>query len=227
MGRRKYTPEERVRIIASFIKAAAQIIDEDGADQVSIRKVAALAGYNSATMYLYFKDIDELVTLSCVSYLEGYCRELAADADLMQTDLQTYFHTWEVFCRYAFSQPQIFNHLFFGSHSVPLNEIVDRYYRIYPDFLDSLDGTVHDMLLQGDLSDRNLQVLRPLVGDGVVAADKLELVNSLTLGYFRTLLEERCREVSGKATPEDPVPDDAARLATGRFMDAARYILDR
>ena len=79
MGRSKYSPEERERIITTFIRAAREIVDLEGVENVSIRKVASLAGFNSATIYLYFKDLDELITLASISYLENYCRTLAAD----------------------------------------------------------------------------------------------------------------------------------------------------
>ena len=51
MGRMKYTEEERSRIMISFIQATRKIIDTEGIDQVSIRKIANQTGMNSATMY--------------------------------------------------------------------------------------------------------------------------------------------------------------------------------
>ena len=64
MGRNRYTPQERNKITATFIRCTREIIDLEGIQQVSIRKVAQTAGLNSATLYLYFDDADELITLA-------------------------------------------------------------------------------------------------------------------------------------------------------------------
>ena len=49
----KKTIQKR-RMMGYFIEAASQIIEEEGMEGVTIRKVADIAGYNSATMYNYF-----------------------------------------------------------------------------------------------------------------------------------------------------------------------------
>ena len=102
MGRMKYTEEERSRIMISFIQATRKIIDTEGIDQVSIRKIANQTGMNSATMYLYFSNADVLITMASMGYLEKYCRTLAADMTKMTTPEEVLRHTWDVFCRYAF-----------------------------------------------------------------------------------------------------------------------------
>ena len=78
MGRTKYTEEERGKIMTQFIRAAREIIDSEGIEKISIRKIAELTGMNSATMYLYFPDADVLTTMALMSYLENYCRALAS-----------------------------------------------------------------------------------------------------------------------------------------------------
>ena len=63
MGRTKYSNEERRTIVATFIQAAQNIIDTDGLESVSIRRVSSEAGYSSATLYLYFSDASELTLM--------------------------------------------------------------------------------------------------------------------------------------------------------------------
>ena len=50
--------------MTTFIRAAREIIDAEGIDNISIRKIASLTGMNSATMYLYFPDSDVLTTMA-------------------------------------------------------------------------------------------------------------------------------------------------------------------
>ena len=217
MGRNRYTPQERNKIATTFIRCAREIIDLEGIQQVSIRKVAQTAGFNSATLYLYFDDADELITLASMSYLENYCRTLAADIPQLQSACEIYFHTWKVFCLHAFSHPLVFYHLFFRPHSKPLEETVLRYYEIYPGQLAVTDGPVREMLLAGDLGARNQKVLSPLATEGFFPPEQLPLINDLTICYFRKLLEE-CDAQSGTL---------ANQQQTERMLTAIRFLTER
>ena len=86
MGRTRYTDEERGRIMTTFIRAAREIIDAEGIDNISIRKIASLTGMNSATMYLYFPDSDVLTTMALMGYLEKYCRRNPSDSKAEYSD---------------------------------------------------------------------------------------------------------------------------------------------
>ena len=191
MGRVKYSDVERDKIISTFIGAAREIIETEGIDKLSIRRVASFTGYSSATIYLYFPNADALITLACMSYLEKYCRAIAEDMDKMQTNLDAHMHTWEVFSRFAFNSPEIFYHLFYTAHSLPLRETVDSYYKLYPHQLDDIQGPVYEMLLGGSLEERCLKVLWPLAQERGISRKDCELMNDLSICYFRKLLE-RC-----------------------------------
>ena len=217
MGRNRYTPQERNKISATFIRCAREIIDLAGIEQVSIRKVAQTAGLNSATLYLYLDDADELITLASMSYLENYCRTLAADIPRLQNAYEIYLHTWKVFCLHAFSHPLVFYHLFFHPHSKPLEETVLRYYEIYPVQLAVTDGPVREMLLAGDLGARNRKVLTPLAREGFFPEEQLPLINDLTICYFRQLLEE-CRSQAGAL---------AHQQQTERMLTAIRFLTEQ
>ena len=197
MGRTKYTEEERARIMTMFIRAAREIIDAEGIDNLSIRKIAALTGMNSATMYLYFPDSDVLTTMALMGYLEKYCRSLAADMPQMKTPENALFHSWEVFCQYAFANPDVFRHIFFCRHTVPLGEIIDRYYQLFPDQLKNIRGNVLDMLREGSIEDRSWKVLWPVAQERGFTENQARIINEMIIAYFRDLLEERCRESDG------------------------------
>ena len=51
-----------------FIEATKSLMDSVGEEGLSIRKIAAKAGYNSATIYNYFQDLDELMLFGSVSF---------------------------------------------------------------------------------------------------------------------------------------------------------------
>lgn len=201
-------------MVTNFIRATREVIDMEGIDRVSIRRVAAQAGFNSATMYLYFKDADELVTLASMSYLENYCRTLAADLPRMRAPLDIYLYTWRLFCQYAFAHPEVFYRLFYTQHRIPLEETIQRYYQIYPYQLDNISGEMSEVLHSGAMESRNRKLLLPLEEQGLIRPEHLGMINILTIGYFRWLLEECART--------DPL---GRRGQTEQFLTAIRFLL--
>jgi AcrR family transcriptional regulator len=67
---------QKRRMMSYFIEAARQIIEKEGINAINIRDVANLAGYNSATLYNYFNDIDDLIFFASLGYLEDYIKDL-------------------------------------------------------------------------------------------------------------------------------------------------------
>lgn len=201
---------------ALFVDVTRSIMDREGADQVSIRKVAKSAGYNSATMYLYFKDVDELITMASLSYLVDYCRALAQAQKSWRSARETYIYAWGIFCRHAFLYPHVFYRIFFFPHSTPLEQTIERYYEIFPHQLDNIDGAVYRMLRGGTLESRDYRVLRPLVEEKAMGEQSAALVSSMAVGYFRKLLSEKC-ELGDQV-------DDAAQAQ--RQVEAVRFLLD-
>ncbi|MCR5090889.1 MAG: TetR/AcrR family transcriptional regulator [Oscillospiraceae bacterium] len=191
MGRLKYTEEERKQIMITFIRAAKQVIDREGIKQISIRKIASLTGMNSATMYLYFPNVDVLLTMASLGYLENYCRTLAEDMAEMKSPEDILEHTWDVFCHYAFEYPDIFYHIFYEDLPSSLTSIIDDYYRLFPEHLHNIDGPVLEMLREGPLTERSWKVLWPVVSKQGIPEANARVANDMLVAYFRTLLETR------------------------------------
>ncbi len=217
MGRTKYSAEERKAVASSFIKATAGIIATDGMNDVSIRKVAAQAGYSSATLYLYFEDLSELVKLASVSYLRDYVKDLQPQALEGKPNKERYLITWDVFCDHAFANPSVFMQLFFGYNARPLGDVVKEYYSIFPRELDDIDGTMLTMLTRGSLIDRNMAVLQPLADELGFDTRTRTLVNELTVASFRDHLQRAC---------DENLTSEQSQQMKASFMDAAEFLLE-
>ena len=216
MGRNKYTEEERDAILRTFIRATREIIETEGLDQVSTRKLARLTGFNSAKLYFYFKNLDDLIALASISYLEKYCSLLARDMPRMKTDFEFLSHSWEVFCHCAFDEPEIYYHIFYGKREQPLHELMDEYYRLYPGQLEKLDENVRSIFKNGSLSQRNLMALEPLAREGLIKENHVKYINDFIISYFKSILEERMDGVGGLMEETE---------LTKRFMDGLYIIL--
>jgi AcrR family transcriptional regulator len=67
---KKQIQSERIR--GYFIQAAKELLKGEGLRSVSTRSVAEKAGYSYATLYNYFKDINDLV-FECVKDFQSEC----------------------------------------------------------------------------------------------------------------------------------------------------------
>ncbi|MGN0070994.1 MAG: TetR family transcriptional regulator [Atopobiaceae bacterium] len=217
MGRSKYTSAERAAIVSDFIEATRSIIDESGIESVSIRKVAAKVGCSSAMLYLYFTDLDDLLTTACVSYLESYCRELVEKNILREAPGNAYYDTWVIFCRKTFENPRVFDRLFFKGDTSKLDDTVKRYYMAFPKQLENLTGAILNMALAGDLYKRNMSLLEPYAHQLGYSVETTDLINKITISYFHACLD--------KAKSMEASDENIAAL-TDDFMKAARFITE-
>jgi len=77
-------PIQQDRIKNDFIDAAVAIIKNDGSENPSARRIAKGAGYSYATMYNYFKDIDDLI-FECICIFSNECqRFVSAECHIWQ-----------------------------------------------------------------------------------------------------------------------------------------------
>lgn len=72
----KEIQEQRMR--GYFIQATKTILKGEGLKSISVRNIADQAGYSYATLYNYFKDVNELIFL-CVNDFQEECKTFVAD----------------------------------------------------------------------------------------------------------------------------------------------------
>jgi len=212
----KKEQKQRERM-AVFIEATSSIIEEEGIEAVSIRRIAQRAGYHNSSIYFYFHDVNVLIALACVRYFEQYSRRLAAIRPDSQDSYHTFFQIWEFFCESAFSYPEIFRHLFFGNYDGNLTSILNQYYDIYPEQKEALSDVVKQMYFGRDIFERSALIQKQITGDIRVRVkeSQLEMVVSVTVSVFRSLLEQKCA---------DPSLD--AKQLTEHFMEVLHYLVD-
>lgn len=65
---------QEMRMRGYFIEATKNLLKAEGLKSISVRQIADSAGYSYATLYNYFKDVNDLVFL-CVSDFQEECKE--------------------------------------------------------------------------------------------------------------------------------------------------------
>lgn len=179
---------QRRRKMIYFIEAAAQIIEEEGLEAVTIRKVADLAGYNSATLYNYFENLDHLKLYAALRFLKPYVEDLphclagACDA------LDRYLRIWRCFCRHSFEQPHIYNAIFFANTRASVGKLLEEYFSLYPQELEEQPPEVLPMLLERNICARGKASMRAVVEEGFIAPEDVEDVNEMTMLIYQAML---------------------------------------
>lgn len=177
-----------------FIEAAYEIIDSEGLNSLSVRKVAGLAGFHNSTIYTYFKDIDELEQLACIRYLAPYAKRVADIGAAPSSPRETFYGIWEAFCAEALANAQVYRQIFFGKYSNNLSEAIALYYDLFPEEAHDWSGAVEKMYFSHTYEARCMSILAPLANDAStrVTKDLLDDINRLIVCYTKGILDKKC-----------------------------------
>ena len=222
MGRPSMSAETIRNNKISLINAAMEMIHESGIQSVSARSLGAMVGMNSALIYRYFRDIDELVLFACVHALQEYTNDMVVSSSGLDPDndesydAEIYMRSWKLFCKHAFSKPEEYNALFFSRHSADLPSVIKEYLELFPpEREDSGDLMLEAMFRTSSLQSRNLILLVPLLETKASEKDII-LANDMTISYFYALLTQLLGNDRG-VTPESQ---------TERMLYACRKVAD-
>ena len=195
--------EEKRKNAIAFVEATQALIDTDGLEKISIRKIAEKAGFHNSTIYLYFKDANQLILLASLKHFNEYSRKLSEYSAIIASPTDKFLAIWQAFGETVFGKPHIFRNFFFGKYSDNLTPIIHLYYRLFPEEKPAYTKEIEEMYFGGNISQRCLQILKPLVEveSTLVTEENLQLVNTITVACLKQLLDKAC------AAPS-PDPDD-------------------
>lgn len=185
---------QRKRMQRYFIEATQQIIELEGIDAVSIRKVAKLTGYNGATIYNYFKDVNELILLASMKYLKSYYYALTSRPKEEKDLYKNYVEVWDCFCETVFEYPKIFYNLFFNTNSEKLDLIEKRYISIFEDETEKPLDIIPELHRGETILERNLNIMIPLAEAGIIDKQQISTMNYIIISCFCEILRYKCLE---------------------------------
>ncbi len=198
--------QQRYHSMAHFIQVAIQIIQEEGLNALSIRKVAQRAGYNSATLYYYFSNFEELCIFSCMHLIDEYAKELQSYLAQARTPLEKYLKIWECFCIYSFRNPDEFWLLFFKhlEDGEKISQYFKEYYLIFPENWTDEVREYEEILTSGDLYEREYLSLVKSLGSMAdrLSEEEIYKINEMNILIYRGMLAFM-RENPGRFTPEE------------------------
>ena len=182
---------KRKRIMVYFIEATEKLIRAEGVEGLSIRKIAGEAGYNSATLYNYFNDLEHLVLFGSVCYLRDYVMLLGKNLKPEMSSIDRYRTIYHYFNEFAFRSPDIFHNMFFGKYSDKLGDVLHVYYQeLFPSELEGLSRQMQEMLASGSMRERDEFIMKGMVQEGDVAAEKAGVTLELIVALHQNFIYE-------------------------------------
>lgn len=187
--------ERKLKNKRLFIDAAMKIIEEEGVDAVSIRKVASITGYNSATLYSYFQNLDHLILLACIKFLKEYVDGLDRYISGAKDELEKFKLIWDFFCKCSFRYPKIYQAIFFSKLDFKRQDFenfyeIKEFYKIYPEEINESFSKLHRMILKLDIYERNKILLIGLSRKGFISPSHINSINDMQVLIYKGLLEE-------------------------------------
>jgi AcrR family transcriptional regulator len=180
--------QQRERMRQLFIDATVNIIKEEGIKGVTIRKIANIAGYNSATLYNYFDELSHVMFFAAMKFLKKYTDDLPNYISRAQDSFDEFLLIWECFCRHSFEEPEIY-HAIFGANLGDLpDDILNNYYNQFPEDIQNLPSELMPMLLEPNLSKRSIIALRRCIESGWVREENAVEINELILLVYHGML---------------------------------------
>ncbi len=131
-----------------FIEATKQIIISEGVEFVSARKIADGAGYSYATIYNYFKDLDELLCETKASMVLDVANHLHNTMNIAPQSVDDVERLLAAYIRYHLDHPHIFR--FFYFYRLSDQEIHKEQYDFSAAWLETFHFLIENGSLQKD-----------------------------------------------------------------------------
>ncbi|MDW7675194.1 MAG: TetR/AcrR family transcriptional regulator, partial [Bacillota bacterium] len=153
------------RIKMYFLDAAKEIIINEGHENVSVRKVADMAGYSYPTMYNYFDDLNGLLW----DVKEAMIRDLIElmSKKMMKTtyDINGIKKLFRIYVGYYFENPNVFKFFYFHQLNSVYKKIDEAESEI--NFAQMWQETFKGFVLAGKLQETEIEAVAKLLIYGV------------------------------------------------------------
>jgi len=194
---------QRKRTTRFFIDAAVSIIEEEGFDSITIRKVADKAGYNSATLYNYFSNLDHLKSLTALTFISDYTEALDTYVKDAKDAYGVNSLVWECFYRYSYRSPKIFFSIFGNYLDKEFNSHIKEFYDMYPERLASTPDSINGMLVEENIFDRSMFLLKKCSSEGFFKIEDLVAIDELVFFVYRGMMGKLLSAVGHFASEDD------------------------
>ena len=200
-----------------LIQTTYEMLKTQSPKDLSIRSIADAANCTSGAVYRHFDNLEHLILVAAVKFLENYIVDLGQILGGEQDPMKLHIEMWRSFSVQAFKNVEVFELLFWDKYEDMLSEALFTYYQEFPDRWRELNGFVAMIFFNSNLKERNMISLNRCVAMGVLHRDSVERLGDLEYFMFHGLLMEyrSCYREEGK--PEE---------GHNRFMEMLDYVIE-
>lgn len=181
-----------------YVALASKIIKEEGVKAISIRRLANDLGCSSASMYRYFKNMDELLFYAQLDALNEYILDLSRREKDWKNIWDAHFGIWESYAGAAFRNPKAFEVIFYQNLNKDLGEALKEYYDMFPETIVRVSPMIKKMLEVPSYYERDFYMCSQLIKEGEITYEHALRLNhvicTLFLGYFKFVQENGIEE---------------------------------
>ncbi len=188
--------QKNKRMITRFVNVAYDLSVDEGIDSLTIRKIAENAGYNSATIYNYFENLDHLVFYTAMRSIKDYALALPEYTKNANNAMDIFMMVWECYCDYSFAKPEVYNAIFFPKLNKCFEDYIEEYYELFPEDLANTSDRINTMLLKSDITQRGNTAVEGLVEEGYIRPEDADYLNNVTLLLFEGMLRRLIRGIT-------------------------------
>ncbi len=106
-----------------FLEAAKDMIQREGVESVSVRKVADVAGYSYATLYNYFEDLNHLLWEVKKIMIEDLMRDMREKVSFPLNEKEDIKTMFKEYIQYYLTHPNTFKFFYFYEVRQPKRNI--------------------------------------------------------------------------------------------------------
>lgn len=181
-----------------YIQKTHELIKNEGAQAVSIRRIAQEMGCSSASLYRHFESRDELLYYAELRTLKSYIASLNKAEKSWKTIWDIYVGVWDCYSREAFANPEAYNLLFFYYTNEKLKESIREYYQMFPEDLRDSNSFFSEMLQTSDFMGRDFEMCKKCVDAHAISYENAVCLNRMVCmlykGYLKTILDDGLKE---------------------------------
>ncbi len=189
---------------------------ENRASELRIRDLAKQSGCAPSSVYQHFESIEELIAVASVKFLDEYTMEYSRMLNEVKDLVSSYLQGWELFCKFAFKRPDIFSYLFWELNGLDLEDIVTKYYSIFPLTPPQVYSAQYYLtFFEGDIQMRDFVLMRTMASKHLVTVEDARYVSIVTTSIARNFLAD-CRNAG----------EEEREKAAAQCMELVRYTLN-
>ncbi|MEG0249228.1 MAG: TetR/AcrR family transcriptional regulator [Peptostreptococcus sp.] len=205
-------------IMKSLINSAREIMQEEGLDSITIRKVGERARLNSATIYNYFENLEHLKIFACLFVFDEYIDDIQHYIKEDDNIVENYFAIWECFVKHTIMDVEVYYNIFFNKLEREISEYVEEYYLLFPFKNKDYGEYIDKMLKNSSVEKRNIILLEEISNRGHLKREDIEWINDLSVYTYESILFRVYKSSMGKDEGAEKMKEYAHKILESNMI---------